>query len=72
MDQRQQHVRPAAWTLYFGEDSYTRDDRRAMLVEEILAVFQSQTGWDMLCSTHQSHPGGHYVLELDWDLLSIR
>ena len=76
MDQRQlQQLRtkPAAWTLYFGEDTeYTHDDRRAMLVNEIAAFFDTQQGWDMLCSTRQSHPGGQYVLELDFDLLSSR
>lgn len=58
---------PAAWSLYFPESAYVAQDRRALLITELLSALQSEQGWNIvqrLQSVQQE-----YVLQLDYQQL---
>ena len=75
MQQRQQQQQlacPAAWQLYFAQEEYKHDDRRAMLIRELAAFFASEEGWQMLSAIHTSHAAEQHVLQLDFAALHSR
>lgn len=41
---------PSAWGVYFPSSSYTPQDRRAQLVQELLSTLSSEAGWQLLRS----------------------
>jgi hypothetical protein len=41
---------PSAWGVYFPSDTYTSQDRRAQLIQELLAVLGTEEGWLLLSS----------------------
>ncbi|KAL4857670.1 putative DNA helicase [Chlorella vulgaris] len=57
---------PQAWGLYFG-DAYATDDRRAILVAELVQHFASPAGWQQLLAAEAWH--ARCLLPLDWQKL---
>lgn len=41
---------PACWEVYFDSSSYSPQDRRAQLIQELLGALSSETGWQFLRS----------------------
>lgn len=41
---------PSAWGVYFPSSSYTPQDRRAQLVQELLSTLSTEAGWQLLRS----------------------
>lgn len=41
------HV-PIAWPLYFGDDECASDDRRVLLILQLIGWFSSKSGWSVL------------------------
>ena len=39
---------PSAWGVYFPSDTYTAQDRRAQLIQELLAALATEQGWQLL------------------------
>lgn len=61
-------ARPAAWDLEFGGDAFEADDRRALLVRDLVAHFAG-AGWPALrASAVQWH--ARTRVELDWQQLA--
>lgn len=58
---------PAAWSLYFPDTAYIAQDRRAMLITELLGALQSDGGWMMLKALQSVQQ--EYVLPLDYQQL---
>lgn len=62
--------RPAAWGVYFPDSSYTPQDRRAQLVQELLDAFSTEAGWRLLNGSLQPMPQlSACVVVLDYHLL---
>lgn len=40
-----QHAMPLSWSTYFSEDEYAADDRRALLVHELIPRLSSLASW---------------------------
>ncbi|WIA40343.1 hypothetical protein OEZ86_013710 [Tetradesmus obliquus] len=60
---------PAAWALYFSDCAYVSQDRRALLIQELLDVLKSDAGYDLLRAGLQPVQQ-EYVLELDYQRLT--
>lgn len=67
---QQQVPKPSSWELYFGFDAWQADDRRHLLIADLVAFFASPVGWQLL--TAAAAPWhARVVVELDWqDLLA--
>lgn len=39
---------PSAWEVYFPHDTYSPQDRRAQLIQEILTTLSTEAGWQLL------------------------
>lgn len=39
---------PSAWGVYFPSSTYNASDRRAQLIQEILAALSTEAGWQLL------------------------
>eukprot|EP00775_Hariotina_reticulata_P012205 gene12205-12342_t len=59
---------PAAWHVYFKDSAYSQQDRRALLIQELLAAFGTEQGWRLISNVQQCQHG--YVLPLDCEQLS--
>jgi len=59
---------PSAWHVYFKDSAYTQQDRRALLIQELLAAFGTEQGWRLISNVQQCQDG--YVLPLDYLQLS--
>eukprot|EP00882_Tetradesmus_deserticola_P030670 GHRQ01034552.1.p1 GENE.GHRQ01034552.1~~GHRQ01034552.1.p1 ORF type:complete len:155 (-),score=52.30 GHRQ01034552.1:3-467(-) len=60
---------PAAWALYFGDCAYVAQDRRALLVQELLVALKTDAGYELLAAGLQPVQQ-EYVLELDYQRLT--
>ena len=60
---------PRSWSLHFGEEPFTSEDRRVKLVESICLFLLASEGWDVLCHL-QAKP--HLVLLLDFEQLCTK
>lgn len=60
------NVRPHAWDWYFT-DSYEPDDRRSLLVRELVQHFASDAGWRQLLAARPWY--ARCLLPLDWQEL---
>lgn len=58
---------PGAWQLYFGDCAYVAQDRRALLIQELLGILNTQSGWDLVKGLQPVQQ--QYVLELDYQHL---
>lgn len=67
---QQQVPKPSSWELYFGFDAWQADDRRHLLIADLVTFFASPAGWQLL--TAAAAPWhARVVVELDWqDLLA--
>ena len=59
---------PVSWARYFPPTEYDANDRRALLIGEMLAVFSSEHGWRLVQHGARQHLDG-YALTLDYKLL---
>lgn len=39
---------PSAWGVYFPSDAFSPQDRRAQLIQELLAALGTEAGWQLL------------------------
>ncbi|KAL4433271.1 hypothetical protein ABPG77_003319 [Micractinium sp. CCAP 211/92] len=63
-----QACKPSSWELYFGADAWQADDRRHLLIADLVAYFASPPGWQLL--TASAAPWhARVVVELDWQEL---
>lgn len=63
-----QASKPSSWELYFGADAWQADDRRHLLIADLVAYFASPPGWQLL--TASAAPWhARVVVELDWQEL---
>jgi hypothetical protein len=47
--QHARRLKPRAWCLYFGDTGYSSDDRRALLIHDLVSFFEEDsTGWRLL------------------------
>lgn len=60
-------AKPSAWDMYFGSDQFEHDDRRALLVRDLVQHFDSPPGWQQLLAAVQWH--ARTLLDLDWQQL---
>lgn len=60
---------PAAWHVYFKDSAFSQQDRRALLIQELLAAFGTEQGWRLISNVQQCQHG--YVLPLDYEQLSV-
>jgi hypothetical protein len=60
---------PAAWGLYFGDCAYVSQDRRALLIQELLDALKTDAGYELLVAGLQPVQQ-EYVLELDYQRLT--
>jgi hypothetical protein len=60
---------PAAWALYFRDCAYVAQDRRALLVQELIDALQTDAGYELL-RTGLQPVQQEYVLELDYQRLT--
>ncbi|GIL88344.1 hypothetical protein Vretifemale_16312, partial [Volvox reticuliferus] len=63
---------PAAWVHYFPPNEYSRSDRRAQLIQDLLTFFVSMGGHTFVEALRPSGFGGGYVLEIDYASLELR
>ncbi|GLI71641.1 hypothetical protein VaNZ11_016915 [Volvox africanus] len=63
---------PAAWSHYFPPNEYSRTDRRALLIQDLLTFFISRGGHIFLESLRPCGFGGSYILEIDYASLESR
>lgn len=65
---QQQAAKPFSWELYFGSDAWQADDRRHLLITDLVGFFASPPGWQLL--TAAAAPWhARLVVELDWQEL---
>eukprot|EP00878_Enallax_costatus_P022251 GHUV01023595.1.p1 GENE.GHUV01023595.1~~GHUV01023595.1.p1 ORF type:complete len:290 (+),score=85.03 GHUV01023595.1:210-1079(+) len=58
---------PAAWSFYFPDSAYVAQDRRALLITELLGALQSEEGWNIVKNLQSVQQ--EYVLQLDYQQL---
>lgn len=58
---------PASWQLYFPDATYVAEDRRALLITELLDALKTQEGWSIISGLQQTQH--EYVLQLDYQQL---
>jgi DNA helicase MCM8 len=62
---------PAAWAHYFPPQEYARGDRRALLIQDLLAFFVSGGGHSFVEALRPAGNGG-YSLEVDFAALEAQ
>ena len=58
---------PSAWPQYFPDDVYGEQDRRALLIGQLLDYYRTSEGWELLASIQTVTNG--YTLEVDYERL---
>ncbi len=73
VDRQVQPGQPNIWNGYFPEENYSHDDRKAMLIREMIAFFASEVGWQVIASgLHHDLCRQLLVLEIDLQVLRQR
>ena len=60
---------PIAWTIYFGDESCSGEDRRVLLIQQLVGWFSSKSGWDVLNENLSLTLDNRVVFCLDFGLL---
>lgn len=61
-------VKPACWSQHFKDEEYSDQDRRAVLIAELLHHFQSPAGWSLL--TNATSWFDKTTIHMDWRQLT--
>lgn len=59
---------PPSWSMHFPAEEFDPNDRRALLIREMVNVFASGGGWELLSRSVRQHLDT-YVAVLDYQLL---
>lgn len=64
---------PNVWSRYFPDEEYSHDDRKALLIREMMAFFASEVGWQLIASgLHHDLCRQIAVLEINLQVLRDR
>ncbi len=73
VDRQVQPGQPKVWKEYFPEEKYTHDDRKALLIREMIAFFASEVGWQLIArGLHHDLCRQLLILEIDLQVLRER
>lgn len=64
---REQEV-PRSWSLYFSEDEYAAEDRRALLLHDLLPRLAPHAEW-LASRLHPGHSTGRHRLTISFNQL---